>query len=446
MTKTHKMIRRITTICTLLALISNYVSAQTVTATQTDSLVGDHQAIGIANPNDTLRYKTTISVSGANATGVNFNNAIPTNTTMVAGSVKTSALCRDDAFATSFNTLLNTGNVLTNDYGLPSVSVISFGTTMSGGTTTLAGNVGTTNNGGTLTVNANGTFSYQPMTGFSGMDQFTYIATTGVAGLQNGSTTVTINVATDITFTTMDTHPACNGASTGSIVFSASGGTGALTYSITGAMGTYQMSPTFSGLTAGTYNLAVKDAVGYIKTGTTNLTNPPLITFSTMDVHNSCNGGMAGSINFSSMGGTGMLMYSITGAMGTYQMSTAFTGLAANTYNLAVKDANNCIVTGTTTITQPGAITFTFTNTITNTITQYTDVMADARVVAGITGKQNTITTGTTAQYFRGDLSLATFPTQLSSFTNNLGNYGSFLVAADISGKQNTITTLPMKV
>ena len=357
------MIRRITSICIVVALLSNYISAQTVTASQTDSLVGDHQAIGIANPNDTVRYKTTISVSGADASGVNFNNAVPTNTTMVAGSVKTSALCRDDVFATSYNTLLNTGNVLTNDYGLPSVSVVSFGTTMSGGTTTSAGNVGTTNYGGTLTVNANGTFSYQPMTGFSGMDQFTYIGTTGVAGLQNGSATVTINVATDITFTTMDTNPACNGASTGSIVFSASGGTGALTYSITGAMGTYQMSPTFSGLMAGSYNLAVKDAVNYIKTGTTTLTNPPLITFTTMDVHNMCNGDMAGSITFSAMGGTGTLMYSITGAMGTYQVSNVFTGLAANTYNLAVKDANNCIVTGTTIITQPSAVTFTFTKT-----------------------------------------------------------------------------------
>ena len=95
-------------------------------------------------------------------------------------------------------------------------------------------------------------------------------------------------------------------------------------------------------------------------------------------------------------------------------------------------------------------------NTITNTITQYTNAMADARVVAGITGKQNTITLGTTAQYLRGDLSLATMPTSLpasdvytwakqstkpsyswseitskptvlSSFTNDLGNYGGFV-------------------
>lgn len=54
--------------------------------------------------------------------------------------------------------------------------------------------------------------------------------------------------------------------------------------------------------------------------------------------------------------------------------------------------------------------------------TQYTDGMADARVVAGITGKQNTITTGTTSQYFRGDLSLATFPTLFSGSYADLTN------------------------
>lgn len=346
----------------ILGFFFSKVYSQTVTATQVDSLVGDHQTQGVANPKDTLRYKTKISVTGANATGVNFNNMIPNNTTMV-GTVKTSALCRDDVFATSFNTMLNMGNVLTNDFGLPSVSVVSFGTTMSGGTTTAAGNAGTTNGGGTLTLNANGTFSYQPMMGFSGVDQFAYIGTTGVAGLQNGSAIVTINVAADITFTTMDVQPSCNGGTTGSITFSANGGTGALMYSITGPMGAFQISPVFSGLGAGTYNLAVKDAVNYTKTGSTTLTDPPLLSFTTMEVNNPCNGVSMGSIAFSATGGTGSLMYSITGAMGTFQMGSNFSGLAANTYNLAVKDANNCIATGMATITEPAPIGFTFSKT-----------------------------------------------------------------------------------
>lgn len=355
------IIRKCIAYLSLVALLLNNLTAQTVTATQKDSLVGDHQAIGVANPKDTIRYKTRISVSGTTATSVNFSNLIPANTTFVAGSLKTSALSRDDNFATSFNTLLNTGNVLGNDFGLPSIIVVSFGTTASNGTTTLAGNVGTTNGGGTLTVNADGTFSYQPMTGFTGMDQFTYISTTGVPGTDNGSGTVTINVAPDIVFSTMDVNPMCNGETTGSITFNAMGGSGTLMYSITGVMGSFQASPVFSGLAAGTYNLAVKDAVGYTKTGTTTLSQPPAILFTTTDVNNVCNGGMAGSITFNASGGTGVLTYSITGAMGPYQIGTVYSGLASGLYNLAVKDANNCIVTGITTITEPTAVTFTFT-------------------------------------------------------------------------------------
>jgi len=49
--------------------------------------------------------------------------------------------------------------------------------------------------------------------------------------------------------------------------------------------------------------------------------------------------------------------YSITGAAGTYQASNTFTGLTPGTYNPAVRDANNCIVTAAaTTLTQPAAI------------------------------------------------------------------------------------------
>lgn len=42
------------------------------------------------------------------------------------------------------------------------------------------------------------------------------------------------------------------------------------------------------------------------------------------------------------------------------------------------------------------------------------NIATDARVVAGITGKENTITPGTTAQYYRGDKTWATLPTSPS--------------------------------
>src|SRR5207247_2106992 len=54
------------------------------------------------------------------------------------------------------------------------------------------------------------------------------------------------------------TPPGCN-STAGSISVTASGGTGALQYSIDGG-GTFQNSGTFANLSAGTYNLVVKDA------------------------------------------------------------------------------------------------------------------------------------------------------------------------------------------
>ena len=337
-----------------------------ITAKLTDVISIDNYAPGIANPTDEITYKNTIKNSGTGtANGVTLTETTPTNTTLVPGSEVTSALARNDAYTTGFNTTLSSGNVITNDYGLPSVTVTTFGTVASMGMTTPAGSAGTTTAGGTLTVNSNGTFTYTPPIGYSGTDQFKYIATTGVVGLPNNDAIVSITVNPDITFGTALVDPLCNAGTTGSITFTGvSGGSGSgYTYSITGAAGTYFASPVFSGLAAGTYNLAVKDGAGYIKTGTATLTDPPLLSFTHMDVNNVCNAGTAGSITFTATGGTGTITYSITGAAGTYQASNIFNGLAGGTYNLAVKDANGCITTGTATLTDPAAVTFTFTKT-----------------------------------------------------------------------------------
>ena len=122
---------------------------------------------------------------------------------------------------------------------LPSVSVVSYGTTASLGTTTPAGGTGASNNGGTVVITAAGALTYTPPLNFSGTDQFMYIATTGVAGLPNNDAVVTVTVNPDITFGTTLVDPLCNGGNTGSITFTGvSGGSGGgYTFSKTGAPG-----------------------------------------------------------------------------------------------------------------------------------------------------------------------------------------------------------------
>lgn len=163
-----------------------------LTATLRDLLQVDNGAQNQFNEGDVIRYETKIKNTGSgNATGVQINLPTPANTTAVSGSVKTSTVAIDDHFSTAFNTVANSGNVLSNDVGLPLPAVLSFGPS-GNAAATAAGGTGTSDNGGTLTVNADGTFSYTPPAGFSGIDKFSYIA--GNGNLPNNDAIVSITV------------------------------------------------------------------------------------------------------------------------------------------------------------------------------------------------------------------------------------------------------------
>jgi hypothetical protein len=322
-----------------------------VIATLKDILQVDNGTVNQFNEGDVIRYKAVIKNTGTGDAN-NVQITLPTppvNTTMVGGSVKTSAVAVDDNYTVSFNTTLNGSSVLTNDVGIPlPTAVISFGPTASPAAT-LAGSVGTTNAGGILTVNADGTFSYTPPAGFSGTDQFKYI--TGNGNLPNNDALVSIVVGADITFSTTNIDPLCNSGSNGSITFNASGGNGALMYSITGAAGTYQPSPVFNGLAAGSYNLAVKDAGGYIKTGSASLNNPAVIVVSGA-IPNLVYTTAMTIASFTKTGGTGSAVWSVTGLpAGTSINSSAgdVTGSPTQTGSftamITATDANGC--TGT---------------------------------------------------------------------------------------------------
>jgi hypothetical protein len=163
-----------------------------VSSTLEYTLKTDNAPLDQANSGDVLTYRTAIKNTGTgNAADVVLTEPAPTNTTFVGGSVKTSTIARDETFTTPFNTQLAVGNVLSNDYGVPAPTVISFGPTANPGETA-AGSAGGTNTGGVIALNANGTFTYTPPPGFSGNDQFRYIA--GNGNLPDNDAIVTISV------------------------------------------------------------------------------------------------------------------------------------------------------------------------------------------------------------------------------------------------------------
>ena len=167
----------------------------TLAAQLRDILQVDNGVKNQFSEGDVIRYVTVIkNIGTGDANNVEINIPAPSNTTLVSGSIKTSALAKDDDFFTPFNTALTSGNVLFNDFGLPSPTVVSFGTTKNSGATT-AGSMGVTDNGGSVMINTDGTFSYTPPAGFIGNDKFSYLASTGSLPDNDAVVTVAVGAA-----------------------------------------------------------------------------------------------------------------------------------------------------------------------------------------------------------------------------------------------------------
>ncbi|MCX7607122.1 MAG: gliding motility-associated C-terminal domain-containing protein, partial [Bacteroidia bacterium] len=149
----------------------------------------------------------------------------------------------------------------------------------------------------------------------------------------------------------------CNGGSDGSVTVSVSGGTPPYAYSLNG--GPYQASPTFGGLSAGSYTITVRDANGCTAVQNVVVTEPAALAFGApLITPVRCNGEMNGSITVTVTGGTPPYQYSLNG--GALQNSPTFSGLAAGTYTITVQDVNGCTATSSVTVTEPPVLTFTF--------------------------------------------------------------------------------------
>src|SRR4029079_7370233 len=145
----------------------------------------------------------------------------------------------------------------------------------------------------------------------------------------------------------------CNGGTT-TITVTASGGTSPYQYS-TNNGATYQGSGTFSGATAGSYTVAVKDANNCVKTAPLVVSEPALLTANGSAGTILCNGGTT-TITVTAGGGTSPYQYSTNNGT-TYQGSGTCSGATAGSYTVAVKDANNCVKTAPLVVTEPALLT-----------------------------------------------------------------------------------------
>lgn len=250
--------------------------------------------------------------------------------------------------------------VAVNDAGGPSLNVVSRTNVSCNGNSDGSIVLNGTGGSGTLQYSINGGANFQPSGSFLNLPAGVYGAMVKDALGCAQSAVINITQPTPLRLAVAPSSVSCYGGNNGQIsVLAAIGGTGSFSYSINGNV--FQSGTIFSGLTAGTYTVYLKDAGGCTASTTTLVSQPDNIS-TTLNITNAtCNGSYNGAITISAIGGVGNYMYSLNGE--SFQNLPAFNELAAGSYNVYVQDANNCLYVTNASITEPSVISATITTT-----------------------------------------------------------------------------------
>jgi len=175
-------------------------------------------------------------------------------------------------------------------------------------------------------------------------------------------TTVGTSVAEPSPFSlaTSSTDASC-GLTDGTANISASGATPPYSYSW--SIIPPQTDSTATGLGFGTYTVTVVDSLGCIDSITAGVSNAggPTVTM-TDSVNVSCNGDSTGSAIVTPSGGTAPYTYLWDDP--NAQTDSTATGLLAGGYIVSVADAGGCGTVASVTITEPAALSLSFTSTL----------------------------------------------------------------------------------
>lgn len=180
----------------------------------------------------------------------------------------------------------------------------------------------------------------------------TYTVTTTDANGCSRNNIVTITEPTAITASVAQTSPSCNGSTDGSVTISPSGGTPGYSY-LWSSGGT---NATETGLGDGSYTVTVTDANGCTFTSGATLTEPALVTATSVDMNPTTCSGADGSVDMTTAGGTGPYTYLWSNSDVTEDLAA----VAAGTYTVTITDANGCTGTHSATLTDPSAPTVTY--------------------------------------------------------------------------------------
>jgi gliding motility-associated-like protein len=207
---------------------------------------------------------------------------------------------------------------------------------------------------GTTSLGTNDSITVCPATQTTYTAQFTYT--------KCGETTPTV-LTDDVTVTpapgqisaTITPQQSTCGQANGSVSITASGGSGALSYSSDNI--NFGSSSSFTGLSSGIYTFYIQDQGGCTVSLPVQITDLSTLAATADSIPALCNGSSDGLINVTATGGTQPYSY-ILGS-GSPQTSATFNNLSSGSYSITVIDLQGCQVTLNQSVTEPTAIQLT---------------------------------------------------------------------------------------
>ena len=314
------------------------------------------------------------------------------------------------------------------------------------------------NSTGSVTVTGlGGTPPYQ----FS-LDAGPFQASGNFSGLAAGGYNVTVRDANLCTFNvpvliteppiltgavSSQTNVTCYGGNNGQVTILAGGGTSPYQYSLDG--GPYQVSPTFMGLTAGSYIVTIRDLNLCTVNVPVTITQPAQLIATASSNSPVC---QTATINLSG-GPNGMASYSWTGPNGFVSslQNPSIPNAApamAGAYNLTITDANGCTANASTNVTITPINTITLTSapgTNNQTICISTPITNITYSTTGATGATVTgLPAGVTGSWAANTVTISGTPTASGTFNYTVtltGGCGTVTATGVITvNPLNTIT------
>jgi len=185
--------------------------------------------------------------------------------------------------------------------------------------------------------------------------------------------TITLSDPAAISLTLNSADVLCNGGTTGMAMATTAGGTGAFTYTWSNG----ETSATATGLMAGVYTIAVRDANGCSETGSVTISEPTAIGINTSSTDATACGAADGTGLVVATGGTTPYTYAWSNGQTTDNLSSVGFGV----YTITVTDDNGCMKDGAVTIGEPSGVSVTA--TVTDVLCFNTNTGTSTAVAAG---------------------------------------------------------------